>query len=79
MVSSRVHVPHAGGLAATALVNIAFGMSSSYPLLLMLWGLNGLLQVHPSHSPSNSCTVHLNKWPACHMGNWSTMHRPKVA
>ncbi|CAL8460878.1 g409 [Coccomyxa elongata] len=33
-----------GGLAATAFVNIAFGMSSSYPLLLALWGLNGLLQ-----------------------------------
>ncbi|KAK9908663.1 hypothetical protein WJX75_001165 [Coccomyxa subellipsoidea] len=33
-----------GGLAATAFVNIAFGMSSSYPMLLALWGLNGLLQ-----------------------------------
>ena len=38
---------HAGGLAATASVNIAFGLSSSYPLLLALWGLNGLLQVPP--------------------------------
>ena len=35
----------AGGLAATATVNIAFGLSSSYPLFLALWGLNGLLQV----------------------------------
>ena len=35
----------AGGLAATALVNIAFGMSSAYPLLLAFWGLNGILQV----------------------------------
>ena len=34
-----------GGLAATALVNIAFGLSSSYWMLLALWGLNGLLQV----------------------------------
>ena len=36
-----------GGLAATALVNIAFGLSSSYWMLLALWGLNGLLQVPP--------------------------------
>ncbi|KAK9901089.1 hypothetical protein WJX75_003573 [Coccomyxa subellipsoidea] len=34
----------AGGLAATALANIAFGMSNSYPVLLGIWGLNGLLQ-----------------------------------
>jgi len=35
----------AGGLAATACVNIAFGMSSAYPLLLAFWALNGILQV----------------------------------
>lgn len=34
-----------GGLAATAFVNIAFGMSSAYPLLLAFWALNGILQV----------------------------------
>ena len=43
----------AGGLAATALVNIAFGMSSAYPLLLAFWGLNGILQVRVGGIPAN--------------------------
>lgn len=34
----------AGGLVATASVNILFGASTAYPLLLAFWGLNGLLQ-----------------------------------
>ena len=29
---------------ATASVNILFGASTAYPLLLAFWGLNGLLQ-----------------------------------
>ena len=44
----------AGGLAATALVNIAFGMSSAYPLLLAFWGLNGILQVCFGCMPANA-------------------------
>ena len=44
----------AGGLAATALVNIAFGMSSAYPLLLAFWGLNGILQVRVGCIPADA-------------------------
>jgi sugar phosphate permease len=35
----------AGGLAATAATNLAFGASSALPVLCGLWGLNGMLQV----------------------------------
>lgn len=42
----RERAASTGGLAATAAVNIAFGMSTAYPLLLAFWGLNGILQVH---------------------------------
>jgi hypothetical protein len=35
----------AGGLVATASVNILFGASTAYPMLLAFWALNGLLQV----------------------------------
>jgi MFS transporter, OPA family, sugar phosphate sensor protein UhpC len=35
----------AGGLMATALVNIAFGFGASYLWFCTCWGLNGLLQV----------------------------------
>lgn len=34
----------AGGLAATSLINIAFGSSSAYLWFCLLWGGNGLLQ-----------------------------------
>ena len=34
----------AGGLLATAAANAAFGASSTFPLLALFWGLNGLLQ-----------------------------------
>lgn len=34
-----------GGLASTAVVNIAFGMGSAYWWFLTFWGLNGVLQV----------------------------------
>ena len=33
---------------ATASVNIMFGASTAYPLLLAFWGLNGLLQARHS-------------------------------
>ena len=33
-----------GGLAATALANICVGASSSFPLFMLFWGVNGLLQ-----------------------------------
>ena len=33
---------------ATASVNIMFGASTAYPLLLAFWGLNGLLQARQS-------------------------------
>jgi len=33
-----------GGLAATALANICVGASSSFPLFMLFWGINGLLQ-----------------------------------
>ncbi len=39
----------AGGLAATALANIAFGCSSALPLFCVLWGVNGMLQVNRPH------------------------------
>jgi sugar phosphate permease len=39
---------HSGGLAATALVNLGFGLSSAYPLFILFWGTNGLLQVRTS-------------------------------
>jgi len=34
----------AGGLLATAAANAAFGASSTFPMLALFWGLNGLLQ-----------------------------------
>lgn len=34
----------AGGLAATSLINIAFGASNAYLWFCVLWGMNGLLQ-----------------------------------
>ena len=33
-----------GGLAATALANLCVGASSSFPLFMLFWGVNGLLQ-----------------------------------
>lgn len=41
-VSAKVLL--AGGLVATALCNVGFGMSSSYGFFLLFWGFNGLLQ-----------------------------------
>jgi sugar phosphate permease len=38
----------AGGLIATALVNIAFGAGNSLPWFLTFWAINGILQVRPS-------------------------------
>ena len=59
---------HPGGLAATALVNIAFGLSSSYWLLLALWGLNGLLQV--LQLPSQPVSYYTSPPTAlCYTGN----------
>ena len=34
----------AGGLALTAAANAAVGASSAFPLLMLFWGVNGLLQ-----------------------------------
>ena len=45
-----------GGLVATASVNIMFGASTAYPLLLAFWGLNGLLQAR--HSCARAPTSH---------------------
>lgn len=46
----------AGGLAATAATNLAFGASTSLTLWCALWGLNGLLQVRYSTAvASRSC------------------------
>ena len=39
------NLANAGGLAATSLINIAFGASSAYLWFCLLWGGNGLLQV----------------------------------
>ena len=37
----------AGGLASTAVVNVAFGLGSAYWWFCGLWALNGILQVPP--------------------------------
>lgn len=45
---------------ATASVNILFGASTAYPLLLAFWGLNGLLQVRlPASLPLGNACCHL--------------------
>ena len=36
----------AGGLMATAAVNLAFGAGNSLPWFLTFWAINGILQVH---------------------------------
>jgi len=38
-------LPCAGGLIATALVNVAFGFGHAYLWFCVCWGANGLLQV----------------------------------
>ena len=45
-----------GGLAATSLINIAFGTSNAYLWFCVLWGMNGLLQVvlHMLPKPASS-------------------------
>ena len=50
----------AGGLAATSLINIAFGASSAYIWFCVLWGMNGLLQVRKAtvaHTVSTFCPL----------------------
>ena len=37
-----------GGLASTALVNMAFGLGNTYWWFMAFWGLNGVLQVSSS-------------------------------
>jgi sugar phosphate permease len=41
----------AGGLMATALVNVAFGFGSSMVWFCCFWALNGILQVSPALEP----------------------------
>lgn len=45
MLICQVYSSAVGGLAATSLINIAFGASSAYLWFCILWGTNGLLQV----------------------------------
>ena len=44
----------AGGLIATAAVNIAFGAGNSLPWFLTFWAINGILQVR-RHFPHDLC------------------------
>ena len=44
----------AGGLIATAAVNIAFGAGNSLPWFLTFWAINGILQVR-QHFPRDLC------------------------
>ena len=58
----------AGGLVATASVNILFGASTAYPLLLAFWGLNGLLQARrcwPAHHTEDA-----PPWHGTHTAAW---------
>ena len=43
---THLMLPTAGGLIATALVNVAFGFGHAYLWFCVCWGANGLLQVH---------------------------------
>ena len=46
-VQTHVMLSPAGGLIATALVNVAFGFGHAYLWFCVCWGANGLLQVCP--------------------------------
>lgn len=37
----------AGGLMATAVVNLLFGAGNTLPWFLTFWAINGILQAHP--------------------------------
>jgi hypothetical protein len=53
----------AGGLMATALINIAFGFGTSLAWFCFFWALNGTLQVRPG-----SACVCLTWGDSCGMG-----------
>lgn len=65
----------AGGLAATAATNLAFGASSAMPVFCGLWALNGVLQGVGGPSCASILT---NWWAAKERGTWwglwSTAH-----
>lgn len=48
---THVMLPCAGGLIATALVNVAFGFGHAYLWFCVCWGANGALQVHTHFLP----------------------------
>jgi len=64
-----------GGLVATGLVNITFGLSSTLPLFCLLWAMNGILQGFGAPS----CAKILTSWFAAkergtYWGMWNIAH-----
>ena len=64
-----------GGLIATGIVNIAFGLSSTLPLFCLLWATNGILQGFGAPS----CAKILTSWFAAsergtYWGMWNIAH-----
>lgn len=48
----------AGGLMATAVVNLLFGAGNTLPWFLTFWAINGILQAHPPFRTSDPCLYH---------------------
>ena len=48
----------AGGLMATAVVNLLFGAGNTLPWFLTFWAINGILQAHPPLHTSDPCMYH---------------------
>mmetsp|Transcript_12749 Transcript_12749/g.40299 ORF Transcript_12749/g.40299 Transcript_12749/m.40299 type:complete len:541 (-) Transcript_12749:11-1633(-) len=65
----------AGGLALTALVNIAFGSASSLTAFMLLWSLNGILQGFGGPACARILTVWFaTKERGTYWGMWNVAH-----